>query len=379
MSIKTYRRYLWVVHLYLGVLLGGAFALLGLTGGFLIFYPEIDQFLNPALQVKNQPMNEIKVQRYFDQLHTQFPKRQGVWRLEMPRSSDQVVYARYLKPEEKDPNQFAPLVVAMHPATAEVINARFWGDYAVTWVYNLHYSLLAGKTGTVLVSLLGVVLLLSLSIGFYLWLPRGRHKLLKAVPKIRSGNQKRIYDLHGYTGAYSVCLLILLTVTGMALATPQWFEPIVYKFSDRWIKNDVSVDVPVNEAVRIGADQAIFVGLYLFPGSQLRWIDAPSNLQDPYLLRLKQVGEPSDRFPKTYVWVDPFSGQVLGVRDAMKVSSGDTFFDWLHPLHNAEAFGWIGRWVVFLVAWIPAVLWITGLIRWRQKVKAKKHIIHRKI
>jgi uncharacterized iron-regulated membrane protein len=51
----------------------------------------------------------------------------------------------------------------------------------------------------------------------------------------------------------------------------------------------------------------------------------------------------------------------------------------LHPLHNGEAFGWIGRWLVFLVAWIPAVLWITGLIRWRQKVKAKKYIIHRKV
>ena len=367
------------MHLYLGVLLGGAFALLGLTGGFLVFYPEIDQILNPELRVKNQQMNAIKVQHYFDQLHAQFPKRQGVWRLEMPRSSDQAVYARYLKPEEKDPNLFAPLVVAMHPATAEVINARFWGDYAVTWVYNLHYSLLVGKSGTVLVSLLGIALLLSLSIGFYLWLPRGRRKLLKALPNIRSGKQKRIYDLHGYAGAYSVCLLIILTVTGMGLATPQWFEPIVNRFSERWIKHEVSVDVPVNEAVRIGADRAISVGLNLFPGSQLRWIEAPSKLHDTYMLRLKQVGEPSDRFPKTYVWVDPFSGQVLGVRDAMKVSSGDTFFDWLHPLHNGEAFGWIGRWVVFLIAWIPAVLWITGLIRWRQKVKAKKYIIHRKI
>jgi len=87
---------------------------------------------------------------------------------------------------------------------------------------------------------------------------------------------------------------------------------------------------------------------------------------------MKQVSEPSDRFPKTFVWIDQFSGKVLGVRDTTKVSSGDAFFDWLHPLHNGEAFGWTGRWLAFFVGLIPAFLWVTGLIRWRQKITARQ-------
>ena len=153
------RRHLLKVHLYLGLLLGGAFALLGLTGSFLVFYPEIDRGLNPELVNPSVMHSPPSVQAWFDHLHAQFPQRKGPWRIEIPRSTDQVVFARYLKPEETDPNVFAPMVVALDPDSGAVLNARMWGDYLVTWVYDLHYSLLMGKLGTVLVSLLGMALL----------------------------------------------------------------------------------------------------------------------------------------------------------------------------------------------------------------------------
>ena len=359
------------MHLYLGLFLGGAFALLGLTGSFLVFYPEIDAYLNPALQVKHEPPKAVSVQHYFDHLRLQFPKRQGVWRLELPRSQGQPVFARYLKPEEKDPAVFAPLVVAMHPVTGEIINARFWGEYVVTWVYDLHYSLLSGQSGKIGVSVLGVALLLSLGVGFFLWLPRGQNRILKAMPKVRSGKHKSIYDLHGYTGAYGLCLLFVMAVTGIGMTTPQWIEPIVYQFSNRWIKGEVESEVPSSQTSRIGADKAISISLDIFPAAKVRWIEAPANLQGTYMVRLKQAAEPSDRFPKTFVWIDQFSGKVLAVRDAMKVSPGDVFFDWLHPVHNGEVFGAAGRWLAFLAGWLPVCLWMTGLIRWRQKINAR--------
>ena len=45
-------RHFWVqFHLWPGLLLGAVFALLGLTGSVLCFYPELDLWLNPAQQV----------------------------------------------------------------------------------------------------------------------------------------------------------------------------------------------------------------------------------------------------------------------------------------------------------------------------------------
>ena len=366
------RRYLLKVHLYLGLLLGGAFALLGLTGSFLVFYPEIDRGLNPELVNPSVMHSPPSVQAWFDHLHAQFPQRKGPWRIEIPRSTDQVVFARYLKPEETDPNVFAPMVVALDPDSGAVLNARMWGDYLVTWVYDLHYSLLMGKLGTVLVSLLGMALLVSVVLGVYLWLPRGKQRLIKAVPKVRTGSKKAIYDMHSYTGAYGAVLLLLMVVTGVGLATPQWVEPVVNLFSVRMEKQTVYSAIPMPGAKRITADQAISAGLAVFPTAKLRWIEAPIKVEDVYVLRLQQPAEPSQRFPKTFVWIDQFSGQVLASRDALKVSSGDVFFDWLHPLHNGEAFGLTGRILAFFSGLLPLALLLTGWIRWRQKRKAKE-------
>lgn len=67
------RRYLLKVQLYLGLLLGGAFALLGLTGSFLVFYPEIDRGLNPKLVNPSGLHSPPSVQAWFDHLNAQFP------------------------------------------------------------------------------------------------------------------------------------------------------------------------------------------------------------------------------------------------------------------------------------------------------------------
>ncbi|RWA51149.1 hypothetical protein AU476_25200 [Cupriavidus sp. UYMSc13B] len=63
---------------------------------------------------------------------------------------------------------------------------------------------------------------------------------------------------------------------------------------------------------------------------------------------LRQPGEPGWRFPRTNVWIDQYSGAVLGIRDPRRNSAADTLLDWLHPLHGGGAFGLPGRcWCCF--------------------------------
>lgn len=378
MTNFSWRRYVRMLHLYLGLCLGAVFALLGLTGSFLVFYPEMDRWLNPAL-VHPQPLQpKASIQTWFDQLHEQFPERRGAWRIELPREADQVVFARYLKPEEADPNAFAPIVVALDPVSGAVLSARTWGDYLVTWVYDLHYSMLMGNTGKAWVSVFGIALIVSVILGLCLWVPRGKHRLAKALPKVRSGSKKAIYDIHSYTGAYGAVCLLLMAVTGVGLATPQWLEPVVNRMSVRWAPHAVPSVVPLPDAKRISADQAVSLALAHFPNAKLRWIEAPVKPEDAYVLRLQQAGEPSERFPKTFVWVDPFSAQVLASRDALQVGAADVFFDWLHPLHNGEAFGLTGRVLAVVTGCLPLVLVLTGWARWRQKNNARRQVARKR-
>ena len=375
MSRPSLRRSLVSLHLYLGIAFGLFFSLLGVSGSVLVFYPEIDRLLNPELTLEAQQPAEIRYQALFDRLRQQYPLRKGAWRIEVPRDPTQAVFARYLKPEEKDSGRFAPMIVALNPRTLELINERFWGDDPMTWIYDLHYSLLMGSVGKSLVGAIGLIFLITLCIGFYLWIPRGRASLGKILPRIRAGSVKSIYDLHTYSGTYSAALLVMLIVTGVGLATPQWISPIIDRFSHRWSVPVLESRLPEQEVARISADRAIDAARVKFPQAELRWIQSPVSASDVYFLRIKQPGEPSDRFPKTYVWIDQFSAEVICFKDPLKASSADVFFDWLHPLHNGEAFGFIGRVVIFFAGMIPLFLFVTGICRWRQKVRSRAALI----
>lgn len=70
------------------------------------------------------------------------------------------------------------------------------------------------------------------------------------------------------------------------------------------------------------------------------------------------------------VWLDQYSGVLLKVRDWQAFTVGETFVAWLFPLHNGEAFGLIGRWIVFFAGLIPLVLYVTALRMWWIKRQA---------
>jgi uncharacterized iron-regulated membrane protein len=52
-------------------------------------------------------------------------------------------------------------------------------------------------------------------------------------------------------------------------------------------------------------------------------------------------------------------------------TAGDVFLQWQWPLHSGQAFGMTGRILVFLTRIACPVLYVTGIIRWLRKRKAK--------
>ncbi|RTL29311.1 MAG: PepSY domain-containing protein, partial [Rhodocyclaceae bacterium] len=152
--MKRELRRLWVkLHLYVGLLAGGLFVLLGLTGSVLVFYLDVDSLLNPQIRV-SAAAPAPSPEAVFRTLRARYPQRDGPWRIEMPLSADAPVLARYYNPPETAGRGFAPLMLSLDPHTLEVTSARFWGDYATTWLFDLHYTLLAGEGGKTAVGIL---------------------------------------------------------------------------------------------------------------------------------------------------------------------------------------------------------------------------------
>ena len=365
------RRWWLDLHLYIGLLLGAVFALLGVTGSVLVFYPEIDRALNPALSPSMTEVSAVSVQAVADKLRLLYPEREDGWRIELPLNDSTPIIARYANSAERAGRSFSPLMLTLDPVTLEQTSHRVWGDYLVTWIYDLHYTLLLDATGKVAVGIIGLIMLLSLISGLWLWWPSMSRWRMALRPVVREGSVRRTYDLHVLAGAYGAMLLIVLALTGAGLALPDQTRGLVDSTLGVKRMPEVAAYSGVDEAMLIDLNDAVAIARERFPQAEVRWVDVPGIGEGPISIRLHQPGEPGRRFPKTRLWVDPYSGEILAVRDPAHNAAGNTVLDWLHPLHNGEALGITGRWIAFLSGLVPLLLFVTGFIRWRQKHSAR--------
>ena len=370
--MKRVRRWWLNLHACLGLALGSVFALLGVTGSLLVFYPEIDRALNPVLRPSEHVYSTPSVQAVVDKLRMLYPERSGGWRIELPLNAHTPINARYARSSEREGRSFSPLVVTLDPVTLTRTSERVWGDHLTTWVYDLHYTLLFDASGRLAVGVLGLAMLLSLVSGLCLWWPSTKRWRAALRPVVREGSVRRTYDLHALGGAYGAVLMFVLALTGAGLALPNQTRALLDPVLGIEHMPEVPVYKGASDLVPMNLDDAAAIAKVYFPQAELRWIDVPGRGEGPLGFRLHQPGEPGRRFPKTRVWVDPYGADILVIHDPAKTRVGNTVLDWLHPLHNGEALGLTGRWLVFVSGFLPLLLLATGLVRWRQKRRARR-------
>jgi uncharacterized iron-regulated membrane protein len=156
------------VHLYLGLSIGGVLALIALTGSILVYYPELDENIN---NLSTETAKSLSWDTAYQTLKTHYPDKQGSWRLESTKDKNYIP-ARYYNQNETVNHTFAPLMVWLTPDGSHILREDVWGNYFVTWVYNVHFSLLAGSTGTIVIGYVGIGSLILLISGLYAWWPK---------------------------------------------------------------------------------------------------------------------------------------------------------------------------------------------------------------
>jgi uncharacterized iron-regulated membrane protein len=86
----------------------------------------------------------------------------------------------------------------------------------------------------------------------------------------------------------------------------------------------------------------------------------------------KQAGEANSRAPRSKVWIDQYSGRVLAIQNPSEFTAGGTLFNLMWPLHDGQVLGLPGRILWCIVGFAPLVLYVTGILRWLQKRRAKR-------
>jgi len=352
------------VHLWLGLSLGVLFALIGVTGSILVFYTDLDDALHPEIRLSGAAPPPCW-EHVLATARATYPEKIGPWRFEVTGKGGDIP-ARYYALPERAGRDFAPMMVWFSADGARVLRRDYWGDYAVTWIYDLHHRLLLQSTGAKILGWSGGAMLVLLVSGLVAWWPRPG-TLGKALRIKRNASPiRRLYDAHKLVGLGSMGLLVLLTATGVMLAMPKecmmMLRPALGSASP---PPTIAQSVAFRPEARISVDRAIAIAHGALPCAELVWIETPAVDHGVYRLRMRRVGDPSPRFPHSFVWVSPASGRVLAINDARQGNLHDQVLHWIHPLHDGSVGGLPGRMLALLIGLAPSQLLLVGVVRWR--------------
>ncbi|MGE3693248.1 MAG: PepSY-associated TM helix domain-containing protein [Novosphingobium sp.] len=355
------RRIVRRIHLWLGLSLGALMVLAGLTGSVLVFYVEIDGWLHPE-QAAQGTANARSYDNAIVTLRRAFPDKHGPWRIEVTGKPG-AIPTRYYEPPETRGRDFAPMMVWLSPDGQRVLRRDFWGDYAMTWVYDLHYRLLLGKAGGVVFGYAGLALLALLLTGLWVWWPRG--SLAKALRfKQKAPPVRRLRDWHKLAGLAGLPLLLMLTATGVMLALPDESNGLLAALFGP--AQEMPSPLPGHaEGPDIPPSAAMTAAAASMPRARLAWLEIPGHGHAPYRLRMQQPGDPSRRFPHSFVWIDRHTSRILAFTDSTRAGAGGQISNWLHPLHDGSAGGIVLRLLAIFAGLAPIALFVTGVLRYR--------------
>lgn len=365
------RRAWLLAHRWLGLTAGLVFVLLGLTGSLLVFYPRLDALADPAHVVasggRRVALGAIVAAARAAHRGTAEP----TWIL-APDVASGAYVVRFDEPRGAR-GEVDAVWAAVDPATGRAMGERVWGRTAASWVYELHSTLRLGDAGETTVGAVGLLVLLSLGSGAYLWWPavRANARRALAVPW-RAGGARRTRDLHNAGGVYPGVVLLALALSGAYLVFAGRVDPVVGRVARITPYPGGLASTPRPGAPPISPDQAVAAAARAVPGGELRYLALPAGPAGVYWVITRPLGETGRKRAQSHVWVDQYTGRVLAVRDWRRATAADRVLGSMLPVHNGELLGTPGRWAVAAAGVAPLLLYVTGARMWWRKRRGRR-------
>lgn len=363
------RRRFFQLHKYAGLTLGILLSVMGLSGSLLVFYTTLDERLTPALQFEagNQkaPLEAV-ASNAIQAVGLEIDPA----RIYLSTHPNQPHMVRFRNPD----SDAGPIQVHVNPYTAEVLAVRVWGQYTMTFIYYLHHSLLAGEYGHYLVGALGVVMLFFIISGVVIWWPRKQRWRRAFTIKRDGGSFRFLFDLHKTTGIYLALLLLVSASTGFSLVFHEPVDKLVETFFQtiEYPSPKSSINSQPVPNTKPTADQILAQAQQVFPDASPRRLYYPRTELDAFSVSFNQPGEAWSHYGATMVWLDQYSGETLATWNPLTNPAGNTILSWMFPLHNGDALGLAGRWLMVLLGLAPALLFATGVTLWLRKRRPAK-------
>lgn len=357
---------LW--HRWFGLLTGLWLLLLAVTGSIITFYDAIDMALNPDLRsvpveargpvVTDRPIGravaraEAEIEG-FTATMIDLPDRpnESLWLIgRVVRDHGAVSTQAFVDPRDGT-------VLGWRESGKLALDRRYLMDI----VYGLHVDLLIAPWVTWAFGLISLLWVVDHVVSVVLAIPRARLWIDAFRIKGQPGGLRHLFDLHRAPGMWFWPVTVVLAVTGVTLAWPDDSREVVRLVSPVSERLDFELPDVAPVAHPIGIDRAIALGP---PGG----VDSVRPLPDKgvYAVRTFDPRDVDDQ-GRLWTYVAMADGRIVGQRHDVGDSAGDTFFAWQYALHSGQAFGLVGRWLVFVGGVVTAMLCVTGVMLWARR------------
>ncbi|MBW4611996.1 MAG: PepSY domain-containing protein [Desmonostoc vinosum HA7617-LM4] len=365
MKSKQVRDLTFVLHRYLGLVVGLVLIIVGLTGSLLVFQHEIDQFLvSQQFGIVTPQGERISVESALETVKTAYTNQPGFKLSSINTIPDpHLPYRVWLEaPGDKY------LQVLVNPYTGKIMGSQQWDQTLIGLTFKLHYQLLAGDTGTIIVGI-AAFMLLALSItGIVLW--PGWRKLISGFKIKWDAHPKRVnFDIHKVSGIIAAVFLAMIAFTGFCWNFYEFAKPAIHVATfTPIVPEPVSKLIPNKSA--LGLSEILQKADAALPGAVTTYISWPQKPEEVFRIGKKQSQETSE-YGYSRIYLDQYTGEVVQLQNGMKPTRAEAVLNSFSPLHYGTFWGLPSRILYVFVGLTPLILSVTGFVMWWYRYKGK--------
>lgn len=333
------------------------------TGSALVFRIDLQRALHPQLFTPT-PGRQADAATIMERVQDAFPgdRLSGV---DAPTTL-RPTYLAYVVQGER----FRTVLV--DPTTGRVLGELPERSFIRT-LQELHFDLLAGRTGRTVNGVGAIALLLMCATGLLIWWPGRTNWRSGLTIDLRRSARRMTWELHRAAGFWAVAFIAMWAVTGISFAFPREFRQAV-----NWLSPISVARAPLSEPARKAGDAPSWRALLeraqaQQPGQFAARIVTPSTDTAAFLVMFSdQRPTPAGGATLEPVYLDQFTGEALKPRAPGARSAGDVVMAWVAPLHvgNFSGLGIRVAWATLGLA--PPLLFVTGFFTWWTRVVRRR-------
>jgi uncharacterized iron-regulated membrane protein len=375
---KTFNRRIFSMHSWLGLINGSWLLILGLSGAMLVYYQDVDRWLNKDILRVVPGQQHLPLDTLFNIVRARHPEAGSAGILRFPESqTDCYSFRLYgLSPRKTIYYNWDLYQVDINPYNGKILREGYYRNAVglLHWIFTFHYSLHMGTPGMLVITLAGLLLFTNIITGIIIYKKYVFKALVLRAPVKWKNWRTGASGLHRYIGVWALLFNVMIFFSGIEMT---W--NVFYKES--WIIKQLS---PKNDRPYANLDKILHAVQEIYPGFEPTFMHIPFTKRDdekqeehiavygniPGTPRIISEGSSNVIFNTN-------TGEVISKRninEAIKTMNIWQKFDAVaYSFHVGSFAGSYSKVFYLFVGLSPAILSITGfMLWWRRKNYAQK-------